>query len=521
MRWPFSRGSKKLENADNAPDRAKVFICYARVDAEFVDLLESALERQSIGSLIDRGEIGHFEDWWDRIKDLIVKSDALVFVMSPDSIGSRVCNEEIGFARSLNKRIAPILYRGSESPLPDHIHTLQYVDFQDRELFEISCDQLASGLTANLNWVRQHTEIGEAARKWEVSKHHSGFLLRTPLLQQAENWVANCPSTAPAITALQNNFIARSRKGLRNRILVRTGASIGALVGAILLSANFVLFGTMTFNESARTGLIRALTEWLSRNGSDEQRIESVKSRIALLKDDYRKNSSSKTLRAELFGAYSQLSALYYSTKQYASAYNTRLEEYVYAAELLKLEPNNANSQDQIILSTIGMADALQFDKDADAATRYYDTAIRYFRRAQVTGADSYLTDIEMVRVFADRSLATIGDGDGSLADGLAKQAIELSQSATKKKATYIDQLGSQESKSSESERSEARLSIFKGGAIAASGLAQTRKGNKSSAEQLFEEASRLLKVSNKGDLESWANGWLGIVAKYYDPAPR
>src|ERR1700716_4253199 len=91
--------------------KAKIFISYPRKDIVFADRLEAALKARGFEPLIDRSEIYAFEDWWKRIEALIAAADTVVFVLSPDAIASEVALKELGYATSLNKRLAPIVCR--------------------------------------------------------------------------------------------------------------------------------------------------------------------------------------------------------------------------------------------------------------------------------------------------------------------------------------------------------------------------------------------------------------------------
>jgi hypothetical protein len=87
---------------------AKVFISYSRKDMTFADRLEAELRARGFEPLIDREEIYAFEEWWKRIELLIARADTVVFVLSPDSVGSEIALKEFSFAASLNKRFAPV-----------------------------------------------------------------------------------------------------------------------------------------------------------------------------------------------------------------------------------------------------------------------------------------------------------------------------------------------------------------------------------------------------------------------------
>jgi hypothetical protein len=167
--------------------KARVFISYSRKDMTFADRLEAGLRARGFEPLIDREEIYAFEEWWKRIEALIARADTVVFVLSPDSVGSEVARKEVSFAASLNKRFAPILcQRVDDKVVPDTLAKLQFIDFENDIQFEKSADRLAEALNTDIRWIRQHTELGEAARRWATTAKPSGLLLRSPLLEEAE-----------------------------------------------------------------------------------------------------------------------------------------------------------------------------------------------------------------------------------------------------------------------------------------------------------------------------------------------
>ncbi|MFZ1095648.1 MAG: toll/interleukin-1 receptor domain-containing protein, partial [Xanthobacteraceae bacterium] len=111
---------------------------------EFADRLEAALKARGFEPLIDRDEIYAFEEWWKRIEALILRADTIVFILSPDSISSPVCSREIACAASLNKRLAPIVWRRvSDEAVPEPLARLNFIFFDDPAKFEGSADRLA------------------------------------------------------------------------------------------------------------------------------------------------------------------------------------------------------------------------------------------------------------------------------------------------------------------------------------------------------------------------------------------
>ena len=81
------RMSVAIQNS-NQQMIAKIFISYAE-DVAFADRLEAALQSRGFNVLIDRKEIYAFEDWWQRIENLIVSADIIVYVLSSDALESR------------------------------------------------------------------------------------------------------------------------------------------------------------------------------------------------------------------------------------------------------------------------------------------------------------------------------------------------------------------------------------------------------------------------------------------------
>jgi WD40 repeat protein len=223
---------------------AKIFISYSRRDLEFADRVDAALKARGFDTLIDRSEIYALEDWWKRIEALIAQADTIVFILSPDAVGSDVCQSEVRFAASLNKRLAPIVYRRvDDTAVPAELARLNFVFFDDPEVFDESLDRLAEALETDIDWVRKHTEFGEHARRWMIAGRPGprGLLLRPPALDEAERWIASRPHDAPMPTEAAQAFIAASRRAhTRRRNIVSTSLAIGLVLALGL--AGFALW---------------------------------------------------------------------------------------------------------------------------------------------------------------------------------------------------------------------------------------------------------------------------------------
>jgi TIR domain len=222
---------------ETGKSKAKVFISYSRRDMEFADRLEAALKARGFEPLIDRTDIYAFEKWWERIEALIARADTVVFVLSPDAVASEVALREVEFAASLNKRFAPVVWRSVDDKLvPEALAKLNFIFFDDEAQFERRAEQLAEALRTDIGWIRQHTDFGDQARRWAQVKGASGLLLRSPVLEQAERWIASRPPGAPAPTEETQSFIRQSRQGATRRRNVLTGSLAAGLVLALALA---------------------------------------------------------------------------------------------------------------------------------------------------------------------------------------------------------------------------------------------------------------------------------------------
>src|SRR5262249_6140121 len=82
----------------------------------------------------------------------------------------------------------------------------------------------------------QHTEFGEQARRWTLAQGSTGLLLRSPVLEEAERWIAARPRGAPAPTDATQAFIRQSRQAATRRRNILTGSLAAGLVVALALA---------------------------------------------------------------------------------------------------------------------------------------------------------------------------------------------------------------------------------------------------------------------------------------------
>src|SRR5204863_1860303 len=109
---------------------ADVFISYSRRDSEFVEGLAADLEARGKSVWIDTQGIGAGEVFPDAIRRAIEGSDAFVFVITPESVASRYCENEVEYALELNKRVVPVVRElVADEVLPEAIRVRHWIPF--------------------------------------------------------------------------------------------------------------------------------------------------------------------------------------------------------------------------------------------------------------------------------------------------------------------------------------------------------------------------------------------------------
>src|SRR5215475_8769564 len=201
----------------SADHKAKVFISYSRDDIAFADQLVAALEGTGFDPLIDRHSIPGGEDWKAQLRHMIVEADSVVFVLSPRSAASKLCEWEVEEADQLNKRLIPIVCASLEGvSVPSRLANLNYTYFYAEPKvsgsgFGSGLARLMEALNTNLDWVQDHTRLGALSERWQSRKKDAALLLRGDELEDAERWLARKPPGAPEPTELLRGFLTESR----------------------------------------------------------------------------------------------------------------------------------------------------------------------------------------------------------------------------------------------------------------------------------------------------------------------
>jgi len=209
--------ASRAESLDRG--KLRVFISYSRDDLHFADQLDAALNAYSFECIIDRHGISGGEDWKRRLGNLIREADTVVFVLSPTSARSEICEWEVDEATRLGKRILPIIQRPLEgaSP-PPRLRERNYIFFHaDPKAapgagFGTGLASLIAALNTDFDWLREHTRYLQRATEWDRGGRPANRLLSGDDIAEAKARAARRPKGAPEPTALHLDFIRASEE---------------------------------------------------------------------------------------------------------------------------------------------------------------------------------------------------------------------------------------------------------------------------------------------------------------------
>jgi hypothetical protein len=225
-----------------------VFISYSRKDRDFVHRLHDALVAQKRAAWVDWEDIPLTAEWWEEIKAGIEAADNFVFVISSESVRSKVCFDEIEHATQSHKRIVPILHHeiadeADQQRVHPAINRHNWVFIRDTDPFDEAFQALIAAIDTDLDHVRTHTRLLVRARNWDATGRESGPLLRGSDLAEAEVWLAVAGSKGPKPTPLHTEYILASRRAT-NRVQrsILASVSIALAVTICLLGLTYIFF---------------------------------------------------------------------------------------------------------------------------------------------------------------------------------------------------------------------------------------------------------------------------------------
>lgn len=191
-----------------------VFISYSRADSDLARKLNDALQIQGKMTWFDQESIASGSDFQQEIYRGIKASDNFLFILSPRSVSSPYCKDEVEYAAKLNKRFVTVLHRPvNPSDLHPELAKVQWIDFNQHEQdFNANFNQLVRTLETDREHVHSHSKWSQRALEWEQKDKSNDLLLRGSEFAIAQNWLQETEQQKkkPAPTLLQKDFIEAS-----------------------------------------------------------------------------------------------------------------------------------------------------------------------------------------------------------------------------------------------------------------------------------------------------------------------
>ena len=220
-----------------------LFISYSRKDAEFVRKIHASFTSLKRDIWVDFEDIPLSADWWQEIQKGIDASHAFVFIITPDSIASDICNQEIDYALKSNKRFIPVLHRelkadSIKTQLNRVVSSHNWIYMRDTDNYDHAFEKLIKTVDTDLEHVNGHTRFLLRATEWRDKGNDPSFLLRGTEIAEASNWLTNGLSKEPAPSELHTEYIITSSKANNQRqrnqlVWVSAALLISMILGAL------------------------------------------------------------------------------------------------------------------------------------------------------------------------------------------------------------------------------------------------------------------------------------------------
>jgi formylglycine-generating enzyme required for sulfatase activity len=243
------RAHAQANQAVAPTDGLRVFLSYSRKDKDFTNKLAASLTANGYVADFDQSQfdpanvdsgISAEDEWWQRLQQMIAGADVMVFVVSPASAASTVCDEEIAYARGLGKRIIPVLHRTIDfAKAPPRLSALNIkISFVEDmgATFETGLASLCAALAIDVDWYRESKRLTALAARWDQQDRPDDLLLTQADVRAIgdllEKRPRSAPDVSPILVDIRNETRNRHDREARTRRLLQN-ATFALLLGII------------------------------------------------------------------------------------------------------------------------------------------------------------------------------------------------------------------------------------------------------------------------------------------------
>ena len=238
-----------------------IFISYSRKDIDFASKIVQVLAENNLETWIDWKSIPKGENWELEIYRGIEEADALLFLISTESVQSEMCNKEIAHAVKNGKRILPIVIRDMDAKIIHaEISKRNWIFCRDRkDDFDKAIEEIHKTIQTDYEWLKFHTNLQVKALDWQRRKDDSRLLRGTELREVEQRFSLLGTQVEPQPTGVQRRYIFSSRAH-EDRIQSRTRLLlVSGIVVAFSLACTATFFGVLA-RRNARIQLAKTVS---------------------------------------------------------------------------------------------------------------------------------------------------------------------------------------------------------------------------------------------------------------------
>ncbi|XP_019646659.1 PREDICTED: protein tirA-like isoform X1 [Branchiostoma belcheri] len=196
-----TRGQKDLKRLESSSEFGQdVMISYSHQDMDFMRKMRGSLESAGISVWVDEQGLGAGVDFLNKIGHAIVEAKVFLSLLSPNSVTSKYCKDELALAYISNKPIFPVamatrdgLRKGMDFGMQLTLAPMEWVDFSDRDKFDVSFAALTQKIKAATNDGDESkvAEVGKPKLERQPTRQNLNKMTRlnsNPLDDESDFW---------------------------------------------------------------------------------------------------------------------------------------------------------------------------------------------------------------------------------------------------------------------------------------------------------------------------------------------
>ncbi|GAB4516134.1 MAG: hypothetical protein OHK0046_20880 [Anaerolineae bacterium] len=263
----------------------EIFITYSRRNKAFVSQVVEALKARGVDPWFDKDDIPQGAEWWKEIQRGILRANAYVFIITPESLRSEVSHWELDYAILNRKKIIPVVHVDvfKDAELLAEIDTMEWMTPEERRvivknnwqtlskinvIFLQETDDLMQGVETILHTARtdfeyleEHTRLLQRALEWVERQYDRSHLLNGLEVVHAEGWLTEGVTKEPRPHDLHVDYINASRENFRRRQRIYIGlvTVTAVFIFVLFIAAVLLFFNANEARAVARQNLLDAL----------------------------------------------------------------------------------------------------------------------------------------------------------------------------------------------------------------------------------------------------------------------